>query len=190
MKCPGKVYWNVLHSNLPDIWKMFATVLVLWDGFKFEICKVGKSLSTSILTSEALLLHASYIWTEKILGHFWTMTTNNFCSFCYKIECFEIREQFPRFVSLIFWQYSTYLYPRYVDTEYLISNSWTLPLQQSSKLFVVKMKMCRGLFFYGMLHLKNNKKNYSKKWPKYDEKLPFFQSTISKTAWNHPVRVL
>lgn len=107
MKYPGKVYWNVLHSNLPNIWKMFATVLVLRDGFKFEICKVGKSLSTSILTSEALLLHASYIWTEKILGNFWTMTTNNFCSFCYKIECFEIREQFPRFVSLIFWQYST-----------------------------------------------------------------------------------
>ena len=164
MKCPGKVYWNVLHSNLPDIWKMFATVLVLRDGFKFEICKVGKSLSTSILTSEALLLHASYIGTEKILGHFWTMTTNNFC--------FEIREQFPRFVSLIFWQYSTYQCPRYVDTEYLISNSWTLPLQQSSKLFVVKMKMCRGLFFYGMLQ----------KMAKYDEKLPFFQSTISKTA--------
>ena len=157
---------------------MFATVLVLWDGFKFEICKVGKSLSTSILTSEALLLHASYIGKEKILGHFWTMTTNSFCWFWYEIECFEIREQF---VSLIFWQYSTYLCPRYVDTEYLISNSWTL--QQSSKLFVVKMKMCRGLFFDGMLHL-------AKKLPKYDEKFPFFQAwglqtIISKTAWNH-----
>ena len=86
MKCPGKVYWNVLHSNLPDIWKMFATVLVLRDGFKFEICKVGKSLSTSILTSEALLLHASYIGRRKYLGIFgrWRQTT--FVHFAIKLN--------------------------------------------------------------------------------------------------------
>ena len=119
------------------------------DGFKFEICKAGKSLSSRILTSTDPLLHASYMEENT----FWILFPEKYDIKIYCCDCwwhfifpsdsilsqiFQFQEHLPLFVSVTL---SEHWHPPCnpdMSTKYLIY--WILELST----FLPSLKKHRG----------------------------------------------
>ena len=107
-----------------------------WDGFKFQICKVGKSLSSRILTSATTVITSLLLHKSLKLDTFQHFPKNNDVKICslmarkwyfyislslLSAETFQFQEPLPVFVSLTLSEHP----PRAPDmsTKYLILNS-------------------------------------------------------------------